>query len=94
VSYLRIKIMDYMNTGKTVVAVLAGVVAGAALGILLAPEKGSDTRKRIVKKGGDLANLVNDKIDQKFDELLSTVTGKAKKPAQPANASAGKNELV
>jgi gas vesicle protein len=83
-----------MNTGKTVVAVLAGVVAGAALGILLAPEKGSDTRKKIVKKGGDLASLVNDKIDQKFDDLLSTLTGKAKKTASQPNAPVNKNETV
>jgi gas vesicle protein len=80
-----------MNTGKTVLAVLAGIAAGAALGILIAPEKGSETRKKILQKGGDLANLVNDKLDQKFDELLSAVIGKTKKSASQTSA---KSEVV
>lgn len=83
-----------MNTGKTVLAVLAGIAAGAVLGVLIAPEKGSETRKKILQKGGDLADLVNDKLDQKFDELLSTVRGKTKKSASQTSATANKSEVV
>jgi len=60
-------------------AVLASLAAGAAIGALFAADKGSDSRKRILKKGEDLANALSDKIDAKFDELLTTITGKAKK---------------
>lgn len=73
-----------MTNSKAVLAVLAGVAAGAALGMLFAPEKGSDTRKKISKKGEDLADALNEKIDDKFDELLDAITGKVKK-TDPSN---------
>ena len=40
-----------MNTGKVVLGTLAGLAFGAIAGILLAPEKGSTTRKQISDKG-------------------------------------------
>ena len=40
-----------MSTGKIVVGVLAGVAVGALLGVLFAPDKGSETRKKISKGG-------------------------------------------
>jgi gas vesicle protein len=80
-----------MNTGKAILAVLVGAAAGAALGILLAPEKGSDTRKKIIRKGEDLASSLNDKIDEKFDRLVATITGKPRKAAAE-NGSGAKVE--
>lgn len=68
-----------MSTGKALLAVLAGVAAGAALGVLFAPEKGSDTRKKILRKGEDLSDAVNEKINEKFDELVNSITGKVRK---------------
>jgi len=67
-----------MNTGKTMLAVLASLAAGAAIGVLFAPDKGSDTRKKISKKGKNLTKAMTDKIDGKFDELLTAIKGKAK----------------
>jgi gas vesicle protein len=61
-----------MSSGKLLLGVLAGVAAGAALGILFAPEKGADTRKRMVKKGNDYA----DDLKDKFDEFLCSITEK------------------
>lgn len=68
-----------MTNGKAVLAVLAGVVAGAALGVLFAPDKGTEVRKKIVKKGDDLANELSNKIHTRFEKMLDTLTGKAKK---------------
>lgn len=35
------------NTGKIIAAFLAGAAAGAGLGLLLAPDKGDETRKKV-----------------------------------------------
>ena len=44
-----------MSTGKVLLGVLAGAAAGALLGVLLAPDKGSETRKKILEKGDEYA---------------------------------------
>jgi gas vesicle protein len=69
-----------MKVGKALLGVLAGIAGGAILGMLFAPEKGSDTRKKISKKGEDLADALNEKIDVKFHELLKAISGKLGKP--------------
>jgi gas vesicle protein len=74
-----------MNTGKTMLAVLASLAAGAAIGVLFAPDKGSDTRKKISKKGKNLANTAGDKIEEKFDELAVAFKGKTKETAKQDN---------
>jgi len=68
-----------MNSGKALLGVMAGIAAGAVIGVLFAPEKGTDSRKSLSKKGEDLANALNQKIDTKFDELMEAVSGKVKK---------------
>ncbi|HSD13279.1 MAG TPA: YtxH domain-containing protein [Flavobacterium sp.] len=67
-----------MGTGKVVLGILGGLAAGALLGILFAPEKGSKTRKKILEKGQKYADDVKDKLDEvyknsanKFNNLLS-----------------------
>ena len=52
-----------MKSGKVLLGLLAGVAAGAILGILFAPDKGSKTRKQIMDKGEDFADSIKDKIE-------------------------------
>lgn len=61
-----------MSSGKLFWGVLAGVAAGAVLGILLAPEKGSVTREKLVQKGEDYA----DAIKEKFNSMVDSVSEK------------------
>lgn len=58
-----------MNSGKVVLGVLAGAATGALLGVLFAPHKGTVTRKKIVRKGGSLADGVKDKISEMLEEI-------------------------
>jgi gas vesicle protein len=68
-----------MNTKKAVLGIVAGVAVGALIGVLFAPEKGSRVRRGIVRKSEDLADALNDKIDQRFDELVDSLSGRTKK---------------
>ena len=61
-----------MSTGKLALGLLAGLAAGAALGILFAPNKGSKTRKKIAKKGEDLTTS----LKQEFDEMANSLSDK------------------
>lgn len=61
-----------MSAKKVLLGVLAGAATGALAGILLAPEKGSRTRKKILKKSEDYS----DAVMKKFNKLLEEITGK------------------
>ncbi|MEP6750923.1 MAG: YtxH domain-containing protein [Bacteroidota bacterium] len=56
-----------MANTKTMLGFLAGAAVGALAGILLAPDKGSETRKKISQKTGDLGETLkgtfNDFVD-------------------------------
>ena len=63
------------NTGNTMIAVLAGVLVGAGIGILYAPDKGSKTRKKVKDGYGDAKSDVTGKFDSvstKLSNKLST----------------------
>lgn len=64
-----------MSTGKIVVGTLAGLAVGAVLGILFAPNKGSETRGKIAQKGQDCKDAVKDKLN----DLLNDITEKIEK---------------
>jgi gas vesicle protein len=57
------------NTTKLLIAISAGAVVGGTLGILLAPAKGTDTRRRIAQEGKKITR--NMKTTR--DKVLATV---------------------
>lgn len=57
------------NTGKIIGAVLVGVAIGGILGVLFAPEKGSVTRKKMLSKGEDFKDLIQEKISGMMGQM-------------------------
>ena len=51
------------NNGKLVGVLILGVAIGGVLGILFAPDKGIETRKKIAGKSGDLAEAMKGKFN-------------------------------
>jgi len=51
-----------MSYGKVFLGILAGVTAGAVLGILFAPDKGCETRKKLAKGSKDLIDDLNETL--------------------------------
>lgn len=59
-----------MNTKtKVALGILGAVAAGVAIGLLVAPEKGKDMRKRIKKTAGDWADNLTHLFAQGKHEL-------------------------
>jgi len=68
-----------MESGKVLLGVLGGVAAGALLGILFAPDRGSETRKKIKDKGKGYADNLKgyaDELKGKIDEIKQDVNNK------------------
>lgn len=68
------------STSKIILGLLGAAAAGIAIGMLMAPEKGADIRKKISDTANDLADKVGDMIDagkEKISEITGTVTKQA-----------------
>ena len=61
-----------MGSGKVLLGVLAGIAAGATLGILFAPDKGTNTRRKISRKSDEYA----DELESKFNDFIQNITEK------------------
>ena len=49
--------------------VITGILAGIIVGLLIAPAKGSETRKKLSKTVNDLSDYLQDTIDNARDEV-------------------------
>jgi gas vesicle protein len=69
----NVQFKNYINmndNSKVVVALLAGLAAGAALGILFAPEKGTETRDKLTESLKKLGDSIRDTAASEIDNLV------------------------
>ena len=64
-----------MSTSKVIMGFLVGAAVGGALGILLAPDKGSETRRRIKEKGADFGESISELGETIKDKVSEMVDG-------------------
>lgn len=62
--------------GRLIKGILIGAVAGAVIGILYAPRKGSKTRKKLRRKGADMKaalrnefNNIEKKVNSQYESI-------------------------
>jgi gas vesicle protein len=62
------------NDQKVILGIICGAALGAVAGILLAPESGEETRKRIASKAGDLKDDLTKNLNSTVSRLSSLAT--------------------
>jgi len=84
--------LNIMSTNKVIGALLLGAAAGAVLGVLFAPEKGTDLRKKLVDSANDLSDDLKSKIregkslaNQLKDSLISSTEELINRGKEEAN---------
>jgi gas vesicle protein len=69
---------------------LLGFATGVLVGLLFAPDKGSETRRKISEKGTDLKTRFNDFVDSlssRADDMADDLSAEANGFAQKAKQS-------
>ena len=83
------------NSGKAGKALLIGAAIGGALGVLLAPDKGSKTRQKIAAKPGEIKDAMKGKINDLLGKGNNTSKKIAAKPGEIKDAVKGKiNDIL
>ena len=59
---------------KLIVGIIGAAAAGVAIGMLLAPDSGNNTRRTIGRTAGGWASTVGDLLESAKTELTSAVT--------------------
>ena len=79
-----------MDSSKVLLGFLGGLAVGAIAGILLAPEKGSETRKKISNMASDVTDAVEDSIHQALDKVKDKYSQAVREGEELANEALSK----
>jgi gas vesicle protein len=77
-----------MNTRQIlgiVAAVAAGAAAGFALGMLYAPDKGTNTRNKIVQRGSKLMDDFRERVEKSSQGVHSNFAGTPQEEVSDVN---------
>ena len=81
-----------MKKSNVVLGVLAGAAIGALLGILYAPDKGTNTRKKLRRKGEDVVEDLKAKAHN-LTEKANELTLKATRLMEKVNSSVDRAKI-
>jgi len=81
-------ILKYNTMSKLVTGLVIGAAAGLIAGILFAPDKGTETRKKIADKAGDFTDELKEGFNDFVDDI-SAKFSKAKRKALSMEAELG-----
>lgn len=78
-----------MNESKVVIALLAGLAAGAVLGIMFAPEAGTETRDKLNESLSKLGESIKDAASEQIDNLVGSIKEQVLTPMKEKLEGAG-----
>ena len=84
--------MNRETLGGIVMSVLAGVFVGVAIGILVAPRSGKETREIIVEKTGEIEKKAEELVGSARDKTEDIITKARTKMAHSKENQAGSSE--
>lgn len=64
------------SSGKVWVSFVVGLAAGTATGLLLAPEKGEKTRKKLKESASDWEEEIEQKVKEQVNKMKDTIKEK------------------
>ncbi len=73
------------NPNKIILSLIGAAAVGVVLGILLAPDKGGEVRKKIAEKASDIASRIGEMIStgkEKLDDAGDMLANKSKNFAE------------
>ena len=82
-----------MKKSSVFFGILGAAAIGVLVGIMVAPDKGSKTRKKVKEKGGDLANKLIEQVkkgDAKAREILNSILDEKEKASKEVEDAARK----
>lgn len=64
-----------MNIGRLIFGIVIGAAAGALAGVLFAPDKGTETRRKLLERGDNYTRNLKDRFNNFKSSLVNKGNG-------------------